>query len=436
MPLLDQGPRQLAQVVLRALSVTQDTLPSPSLLTFFFDVLYQAGFRTEGGRPVAGSVLWQDPHRPPYPPTPGSFLALTPPVPFNVNRFAALAAMADPSATALLVFPDGGGQPLIHGLWNSPDTEPDTLPPGAFRAFLHGPARITVDAAPDFQVALRQNTLITHAPDVLRQGPVRARVLAGLGDLLPRLRAQLPPSVADSRLLETQAVRLPDGIVLFDDDDWAETLPRVWIDALTRLLRQVAAGDRGGAVLVTPRPDPALSHAADYPHLRLCLEQGCVSALAHYLQSAQALSESPVPLPQRPPAALDLPHPAALAGAIGRAPDVRQATALLAGTAHGDGLLLLTPLLEGRGFGGSPEGGTLPPEVFLAETVLGSTDSLTAVPAQSFGPRAQALIRQCAGDPEAVGFFVTRDGALRSVLWEEGRVLVWNHVRLHHEWSR
>ncbi len=118
----DQGPHHLAEVVLRALTLTDMKAADPALLVFFFDVLYEASFRSDQGKPVRGSVLWQDPamlssaslSRPDQPDW--KYLSFTHSIPFNVNTFVSLAAGLDPHTAMLAVYAADPQHPVIHGL--------------------------------------------------------------------------------------------------------------------------------------------------------------------------------------------------------------------------------------------------------------------------------------------------------------------------------
>ena len=182
---IDRGPRHLAKIVLRALSVTDGAVPDRSLLTFFFHVLYKASFHLEGGQATVCSVLWLDAA---FPPASifssrakhgGSYLALTQPVPFNVNALVEMAAGMNPDASALVVSPSAAGTPVIHGLINhgaeslrfGPRVAKDQAgPSGAFHAKIVGPAHIRVDLGLEQPVELKHNQLYTQTHDVLRHG--------------------------------------------------------------------------------------------------------------------------------------------------------------------------------------------------------------------------------------------------------------------------
>lgn len=111
----DQGPHHLAQTVLRALSVSALELPDEWLLGFFFDVLYQASFRVERGRPLTGRVVWQSPVSR-MDSSKSGHLLLMQPVPLNVGSVAALLLGVETRRSALLVSGSDTKPLVIQGI--------------------------------------------------------------------------------------------------------------------------------------------------------------------------------------------------------------------------------------------------------------------------------------------------------------------------------
>lgn len=466
---LDRGPRHLAEAVLRALSLAVVDVPVPVALALFFDVLYEASFRTERGQPVACSLLWQEPNAfqssllspsltLPRPfqeagtegPPCGSYVAFTSPLPFSISNILYLAKGLEAGSSALAVHGAEGQLPVIHGLVNygadsssdSPaEWEPQAGVCGSFRATIVGPAHITVDAGLDYPIELKRNSLRAHSHSVLRRGPVRNRLSTALGGLYSATQTRLSPDLASSSYLEAKALPLKDGSVLLQEFDWSETLERLWINTLARLLLKIRENSQGGAVLVTPNASASperdrrlkLPYALEYSSLRLLLEQRGAYWMTQFVQGAQALSEQPITVQEMRPGDLVLPEPDPRAGPLGSDQEISQAIAFIASLSRMDGILLLTPQLELKGFGGQSVGEDAGKDVYLAGNELASEGNLSAVPGHAFGPRCQALLRQCSLDPDAVGFFLTQDGDLRAMMQHEEKIIVWDPVRLPRE---
>ena len=189
----DQGPHHLAQTVLRALSVSGVELPEEWLLEFFFDVLYQASFRVEQGRPQTGRVVWQSPMQR-LDSSKSGHLLLMHPVPLNVGSLVALLAGVE-AQSALLVC-GAAGQPLvIQGIVRCGRS---LFQSGLFSAEILGPAHLKVDAGLDYPLELRRNRLHLSTQKVFRGGPVRSRLSALLQNLFPSVQALLPSDIASS----------------------------------------------------------------------------------------------------------------------------------------------------------------------------------------------------------------------------------------------
>ena len=451
MHFFDHGPHRLAEVVLRALALHEAApVIEPELLMFFFDVLYEASFRSDSGRSMTGSVLWQDPATLPAACPAAekqgcSYLSLTHPVPFNVNTLVSLTQGVDPQVSTLAVYAADPQRPVIHGIvsygaasFASNEDESPRPPPFSFRAAILGPAHLTVDVGLDQPVELVRNQLYTDAHDVLRRGPVREKLSSELSGLLSTLKAQLAPDIVSSLSFEAEAFSLAGGSILINENDWSEILERLWADALVQLLLHILQGRQGGAVLVTPGRAAGqteqlltLPFATGYSQLRLALEQRVLFAMTQQAHSVQTLSEWTRPLQEMPLDDLALHEPDLMTGPPGTDESIRQSGAFIASLAGIEGILLLTPQLDLHGFGGQSRTDLAPDEVYLAGDETATETELTAISYRSFGPRNQALIRHCYQDHDAIAFAFTRDGDLRAMIWLEGKVVVWNRVGLH-----
>ncbi|MGI4788157.1 MAG: putative sensor domain DACNV-containing protein [Janthinobacterium lividum] len=430
----DQGPHHLAQTVLRALSVTTLDLPEEWLLGFFFDVLYQASFRLENGRPLVGRVAWQSPvNRPDS--EKSSHLLLSQPVPLNVGSLALLMAGVDTQSSALLVC-GGDTQPLvIEGIVRC--SEP-LFQSCFFSAEILGPAHLKVDVGLDYPLELRRNRLHLSTQNVFGRGPVRRRLSALLQDIFSSIQALLPGEIASSPLLTAGSFPLSGGSVLINEQDWPETLEQFWINALVQLLQQVFETRQGGSVLLTRRSDTLgrkedwqpLPHEATFVQLRHLLEKRAVQAIAQQVQSVQSLTERSALLKDIPLDDMTLQEPVLRIDPLGNDPEIAQAIRFLASLSRVDGLLRLDPHLDLISFGGHPNTGRLPDRVYLAGNEMAEESELSPISYRSFGPRNQALLRQCYQDPDAIGFAFTQDGDVRAMLWHEEKLVIWSNVQL------
>ena len=431
----DQGPYQLAQTVLRALSVSASEPPEEWRLEFLLDALYQASFRTEWGRPVTGQVVWLGAE--PAVTIPGS-LRLASPVPLNASTLTTLFAGVEPPA-ALLVS-SGTAQPLLILGILAPGMK---SVPALLRAEILAPAHLKVDVGLDYPLELRRNRLHLSVQKVFERGPVRERLTALLKNVFPAVQSRLPAEVAASPLLTAGSFPLPGGKILLNEQDWPDTLAQFWIQAHLHLLGEVASTRFGAGVVLTARRDQdaetSLLRRDDWlvpPHEAVCtqlcrlLEDRAASAMTAQVQAVQRLTARAGALGDIPLDDSLLREPASALDAPGDDPEIAQAARFLAGLSRVDGLLRLDPALNLISFGGQPAAGRLPERVYLAGDEMASDTGLTPISSRSFGPRNQVLLRFCHQDPQTVCFAFTQDGDLRAMLWHEEKLIIWNSVHL------
>ena len=429
----DQGPRHLAQTVLRALSLAESERPDEWLLGFFFDVLYQASFRAEQGRPLTGRIVWQSQAARLDSAKAGHLLLLSP-VPLNVGSLASLMGGLDARRSALLVSGSDTHPLVIQGIVRSGGP----LLPDLFSADILGPAHLKVDAGLDYPLELRRNRLFLSTQKVFERGPVRSRLSALLYGLFPAIQALLPAGIAASPLLTAGSFPLSGGKVLMNEQDWPETLEQFWINGLILLLGQVYETRQGGSVVLSPRQNAPLRkddwqtppHEARFSQLRHLLEKRAVQAIVQQVQAVQSLSERAASLKEIPLDDLTLQEPALRIDAPGGNPEIAQAAKFLAALSRVEGLLRLDPSLDLMSFGGQPSTGPLPERVYLAQDEMAADGELSPISYRSFGPRNQALLRQCYQDPDAVGFAFTQDGDVRAMLWHEEKLVIWSNIQL------
>ncbi len=443
----DQGPRELAHAVFRALTVSVPEPPEEWLLEVFFDALYQVSFRGEPGQPGTRRVVWQNPvNRPDAPKC--SHLRLRPPVPLYAGSLASLLAAAG-SHSALLVSAGEVSAADVSGR----EVQPLVIQPlviqgivprsagaahsGLLGVEILGPAHLKVDVGLDYPLELRRNHLHLSALTVFERGPVRERLSALLQDVFPAVQALLPSDIAASPLLSAGSFPLPGGQVLLSEQDWPQMTELFWTRALSDLLGRVFETRLGGSVALTPRRDNLgrkenwlpPPHEAAFSQLRHLLEKRAVEAIHQQVQSVGSLSErlasQNISLDD-----LDFQEPPLLMETPGSDLEIAQALHFLASLSRVEGILRLDPHLDLISFGGQPSSGRLPERVYLAGDEMASEAELTPISLHSFGPRNQALLRLCYQDSDALGFAFTQDGDVRAMLWHEDKLIVWNTVSL------
>lgn len=93
-----------------------------------------------------------------------------------------------------------------------------------------------------------------------------------------------------------------------------------------------------------------------------------------------------------------------------------------------DGLLWLNHDLILQGFGVLITTKKEPVEVYRADDAHGK--KLNPIEIHNFGTRHRSMVRQCWKDPRSVGFVVSQDGDVRAVTRHDGKIVVWESIRL------
>jgi hypothetical protein len=95
-----------------------------------------------------------------------------------------------------------------------------------------------------------------------------------------------------------------------------------------------------------------------------------------------------------------------------------------------DGLVLLTPTLEVRGFGVEIAEGEEPTEIYAAGDAWGTESLLRRIDYQQYGTRHRSMMRYCAKYPGSVGFVISQDGDVRVMTRVERRLVTWENIQL------
>jgi hypothetical protein len=95
-----------------------------------------------------------------------------------------------------------------------------------------------------------------------------------------------------------------------------------------------------------------------------------------------------------------------------------------------DGLVLMSPNLEVKGFGAVINEKTLPEFVGLNKASRVSVNRLKIDP-KHFGTRHQSMFAYCLKHPDSVGFVVSQDGEIRAIKNVDGEVMMWENIKVY-----
>ncbi|HEX9927087.1 MAG TPA: hypothetical protein VGB02_00960, partial [Pyrinomonadaceae bacterium] len=95
-----------------------------------------------------------------------------------------------------------------------------------------------------------------------------------------------------------------------------------------------------------------------------------------------------------------------------------------------DGLVLMNPYLEVRGFGTEITFSDEPSEIFVANTRNATRKSLKKADYNHYGTRHRSMMRYCSQIENSVGFVISQDGDVRVITQVDGNLVIWENIKL------
>lgn len=242
---------------------------------------------------------------------------------------------------------------------------------------------------------LRDGALLTEQSPLLFQGHVRERLRAGANQLLEDVR---------KRAGEKRRARISEGFI--------RKVERARLRALFNLLLEIRAMRCGGSLVILPQqPDASVLNvgfAISYPGIPEALQEMALASLAPgAVMGRDDRGGKPA---QR-----------AVRLARRRLDDAVRFVARLSGV---DGITVVDEQFRLLGFGAI----ALSTDIVIPVNRFGGRDSrlLSAYDTSSRGTRHRSVIATCARVPGALGFIVSQDGYIRTVLRRAHDVVVWD----------
>jgi hypothetical protein len=421
------SPRDVARLVQSHLSNDAGRVPTAGDLEQLFETLYQASLCTEEGEPITPHIVFIDPNEPDPDPPPNiradrwSCVAFETPLPLTVRNLVKVAKSSDERTSSLAVY-SNGGTPIIWGLvdqgnsyWDFVNFEAESgfERPGLFQVSIAGVAHLVVYRGNAKIAELKRDTLLTNAYDVLRDGPVYSRLVPSIDQHIDAVASRLGSKFA----------RATWGIALASD----------WVGALCRLLLRVRSYRHGGAILITPDVNLAglnVKHSISYTRLRDALIRYGVTTIQK-TNALDTINEEHVDREKDAvPVDLLMNHYIAASEAEDIRGELDGALWFIALLTRLDGLVVMTPSLEVRGFGVEITIAEQPVAVYAAEDARATANRLRALDYNHYGTRHRSMIQYCAKNEGAVGFVVSQDGDVRAVMTVGSRVVLWDNLRL------
>jgi hypothetical protein len=337
-----------------------------------------------------------------------------------------MAGASDPRTSSFAVYPDSEGRLIVWGLIDQGNRyhdyvnfESETGPerPGLFQASITGIGHLVAYIGYEKIAELKLNSLVRRALDVFEKGAVRE----ALG---PGIRSHL--AAVQPRLTE-----------FFGDETWEwddESPPtRNWLSSVRRLLLRVQNIRHGGAFLITPDQSLrglSVKHKMKYDRLRSALERLAIADAQEFMASSEIHDEYMEKDADDMPVVLHVDESIAGFDVKEIRDEMDGAIWFISLLTRVDGLVLLSQTLEVIGFGVEITAPEEPSVVFIADDVHATESRLRQVDYQLYGTRHRSMMRYCASFPGSVGFVVSQDGDVRVMTKVDGRLVVWENIRL------
>ena len=465
----NKHPNDLAEAVYADLQGRGLPCPPAHLLTDLFETLYFASLRTEEGQPITVEVVYIDPDDPdPDPPLRivedrWTCVRLAAPIAFTVSDLVKLAKASDPRTSSLAVYHGPEDQLFIWGLidqgtsyhefvnHNSPRTGPPR--PGIFQVSVIGVGHLAVFRTFEKIEELNINAILPRTLDALRHGPVREMLNIGIKELIRETRAIVPAHIYRQ----------------FPHRD--NIIARSWISTLCRLVLKIMSYRHGGAILLTNDRSYKwldIKYKIEYRRLREAIKKESVFSIQeswvnHELfsrRSARDISDefsttgefeqfltmaftneskfdftpfSAASNADTVPVDIYLAESAAQAHLSETQHEVNNSVWFISLLSRVDGLVLMTPNLDVKGFGVFITADREPDRVALAGDVFAADDQLSTVEYTHFGSRHRSMMRYCAQVPGSIGFVISQDGDVRVMTRVRDCLVMWENIRLQHE---
>ena len=424
----NKTPRNLAESVCSELRKRRAAVPDEEIIVALMETMYYSSLRTEESEPVIFHVVYLDPAQPdPKPPRNPvrdrwSYIPFGEPIPFSVSNVVKIAKSTDLRTSSFVVWPDKDGKLFIWGLVDqqnrfhkflnrSAEIEPET--PGVFQASVEGIGIVVVHMRYDKVAELRVNELIRYSLDLFRESPVRDLLAPGIDAYLQGVRSHIPDDIYHA------------------PGDMDEFHAQQWLSALCRILLRVQKIRNGGAILITPGIDPAdlnVKYGIDYDRLPTSLVSNAVTKIkSDYLERHLQLSETK---PKEIPSSQYFQLRRLEKELRANKNEIDGVIWFIALLTRVDGLVVMDPNLVVRGYGVEIKNWQEPDNLYIATDRFGTPGKLRHASYNHFGTRHRSMMRYCSQNPGSIGFVVSQDGEVRVMTTMEGRLVMWENIRL------
>ena len=423
-------PDDLANFVFKQLTKAKISVrPSEKVLTELFNTLYYTSLKTEEGQfiKVTATLVdqtrlkdfdedndqldrWQ-------------FYAFERPLEFNIKNMVKLSKAADPWSSSLAIYFDDQEELFIYGMIDQAihyqsflnyEREDKPLHPAIIQTTINGIGILNVMLDYQALATLHQDTLIRQYPNIFKVGPI-AEFLKEHSSIPKKKLEELIGGELESEEAEA----------------YQEVAYEYYVQALCRLLIKIRNYHHGGAILIARNRSEGLEkkYAIQYNRISQAIEHLVASVAEDEFIEGQ--------INRRKRRKLDIPladfksYEANQLDLEDAYNEMNGAIRFAASLSCVDGLVVLSPRLNVYGFGTViTEDKAGIKEVYISTTSKPSS-TVTLQRSNHFGTRHQSMFAYCRKHPGSVGFVISQDGEIRAVKSIDGKVYVWENIRVY-----
>lgn len=418
----------LSKIVRSRVISARGSCPSQLALQNLFQNLFNASLHREEAADLLFDIVVLDPLNPDpdRPPRPAfhrwaaySFLTR---IAADVPNIVKVARACDPRSSSFALFHDKKTEWYIWGMVDQGDRYFSSLNlssgrgairAGLFQASIVGVGHLIVYVDHAKVAELRVDRLISRTHDVFWRGPIHEK-------LLPGIRSYI-----------SEVVSIVGNATFNKRGHWSASLSGYWIESLCNLILRIQELKHGGAVLLNPG-DTGLNtkYQVRYDRLTESLFRRAILQIEHTDVSDKIFEEVLDTNSDEVP--VDYYLEESISGSdIGQIDKEVDGTLwFIACLSRVDGLIVMDKNLCVLGFGAEITANEIPKTIVRAKSRLGGTKGASKLNYDHFGTRHRSMMRYIGRNPASIGFVISQDDEVRAMTQVNGKVGVWDNIRL------
>ncbi|MQR94777.1 putative sensor domain DACNV-containing protein [Fictibacillus phosphorivorans] len=406
---------------------SMEVLPM-GVLKNLFEVMYFSSLKTEESDSIRCTITYLNPDNPdPKPPKRivkdrWSAIKFKETIDFSISNLVKLSKAADPKASSLAVYHKNEGLIIWgmidqeHNYYNYILNESESGPerPGVFQATINDIGDISVFRGYTMIANYKQNLILDKQIDIFTTGPVSNLLDGHISNIRENVRKKVGSEIYDAW------------------DHWDNILTDDWYIIICRLLINIQSYRHGGAILIDPNKpgkDLNIKYKIEYNRLfKLILEYGEYNVLKNYYEGLifenYYGTEKDLPiLLHNELQILNYEKDDIVAGITGSLRYISSLTCV-------DGLVLLDNNLKVNGFGVEITTTKQPEKIYISEDKDAAPHLLREGNYNHFGTRHRSMMRYCNQNPGSIGFVISQDGDIRAITKIDGRLIIWENIKV------